>query len=157
MNSLVLLKFKHITLFTLSFLGIPESIPFDFDETLADYTRKGLRVIACAYNTLHVSFPSMDSIHRDDVEMNLIFAGFLIFQNRLKPDSAVTVEELKKANIPVVMTTGDNIYTAIHVATKCGILMEEYLTYVCDIVGNGISTKFPIRSYNFLVENDRKM
>lgn len=52
---------------------------------------------------------------RKDFESNLIFDGFEIFENRLKPATKTAIKQIKKANIPCVMITGDNPLTAANI------------------------------------------
>jgi len=59
---------------------------------------------------------------REEVESDLEFAGFIIFENKLKPTSAGVIEELGQANIRRVMCTGDNILTAISVGRECNLI-----------------------------------
>lgn len=59
---------------------------------------------------------------RTEVERDLDFIGFIIFENKLKPSTAEVLKELKDSNIATVMVTGDNILTAISVARECGLL-----------------------------------
>ena len=56
------------------------------------------------------------------MEVDLEFLGFLLMENRLKPDTAQVIHGLKKAGLRSVMVTGDNIQTAISVARECGIV-----------------------------------
>ncbi|KAK3181097.1 hypothetical protein K4F52_007638 [Lecanicillium sp. MT-2017a] len=53
---------------------------------------------------------------RTEVEHDLVFVGFIIFENKLKPSTAPILKELAASNIRTVMVTGDNILTAISVA-----------------------------------------
>lgn len=48
--------------------------------------------------------------------------GFLVFENKLKDDSAETIELLREGGIDSRMITGDNIYIAIETAMRCNIL-----------------------------------
>lgn len=59
---------------------------------------------------------------RSDVENDLDFIGFIVFENKLKPTTAGVLEELLASNIGAVMVTGDNILTAISVARECGLM-----------------------------------
>lgn len=55
-------------------------------------------------------------------ESQLNFLGFLIFENRLKPETRPTILELKASNLKPLMVTGDNPLTAINIGFQCGIL-----------------------------------
>jgi len=46
----------------------------------------------------------------------LKFLGFLVMENRLKPESKGTIENLRESDVEVVMATGDNILTAVSVS-----------------------------------------
>ena len=74
---------------------------------------------------------------RDDVEKNLNFLGFLIMQNKLKGATVKSIFELNEADIRTVMATGDNMLTAISVARKCGIVKEEQIVYLADLIEDG--------------------
>lgn len=67
---------------------------------------------------------------RTEVERDLDFIGFIIFENKLKPSTAGVLKELKDSNIATVMVTGDNILTAVSVARECGLLDRHAQCYV---------------------------
>lgn len=76
---------------------------------------------------------------RDEVENNLNFLGFLIMQNKLKAATVKSIFELNEADIRTIMATGDNMLTAISVARKCGIIKEEQVVYLADLIADGAS------------------
>ncbi|KAI1312868.1 hypothetical protein F5Y03DRAFT_339520 [Xylaria venustula] len=101
----------------------PESFPDDYDELLSYYTHKGYRVIACATKHMKkLSWVKSQKITREEVEADLEFIGFIIFENKLKPTTAAVLKELNQSNIGSIMVTGDNILTAISVARNCGLV-----------------------------------
>lgn len=102
-----------------------DSIPADYEELLYQYTHNGYRVIACAHKQLRS--PSND---RDEVESQLTFSGFIIFENKLKPSTKETLLALNEAKIRTVMCTGDNILTAISVGRESGLLSENDAIYI---------------------------
>ncbi|KAI1940234.1 hypothetical protein LOZ39_003598 [Ophidiomyces ophidiicola] len=121
-----------ITIFTKgapeSFMDIctPKSLPPDFTELLNFYTHRGYRVIACA--TKHIEdldWASVVRLARSEVESDLNFIGFIVFENKLKPNTAGVIKELHSANIRNVMCTGDNILTAISVARESGFIQDS--------------------------------
>ena len=107
------------------------AVPSDYDDLLAYYTHKGYRVIGCA--TRHIgklSWIKAQKLKREEVESNLEFTGFIIFENKLKPTTAGVISELLKSNISAVMVTGDNLLTAISVARKCNLISKTARCYV---------------------------
>lgn len=121
-------------------LSIKASLPSDFDEILDDYTQRGYRVIALAHRAANaVNYQQIQTMGRDEVEKNLNFLGFLIMQNKLKGATVKSIFELNEADIRTVMATGDNMLTAISVARKCGIIKEEQVVYLADLIEDGAS------------------
>ncbi|KAI0379960.1 hypothetical protein F5Y04DRAFT_282429 [Hypomontagnella monticulosa] len=109
----------------------PESFPDDYDELLSYYTHKGYRVIACATRYLKkLSWVKSQKMKRDEVEKDLEFVGFIIFENKLKPTTAAVLKELTQSNIGSIMVTGDNILTAISVARNCGLVEKDAHCFV---------------------------
>lgn len=98
-------------------------MPADFDDLLSHYTHRGYRVIACAakYHK-KLSWVKIQKMTREQAESDLVFLGFIIFENKLKPTTTPVISELKTAGIRCVMCTGDNILTAISVARECGLI-----------------------------------
>ena len=88
------------------------------------YTRKGLRVISTAYKKIELEYEDLHHISRDELETHLIFNGFIIFQNEIKPETMPVIETLKEVDIRTIMVTGDNILTATSVAGTCGMVDE---------------------------------
>lgn len=99
----------------------PTTIPADFEDLLHGYTHSGLRVIACAQKTLGKK-EDYQKLSREDAEDNLEFAGFIIFENKLKPTTKKTLNELKEASIRTIMCTGDNVLTAVSVGRDCELI-----------------------------------
>ncbi|PYH72443.1 putative P-type ATPase [Aspergillus vadensis CBS 113365] len=110
---------------------LPSSVPHDFDELLSNYTHKGYRVIACAAKyEPKLSWMRVQKMARADAESDLEFLGFIIFENKLKPNTAETIAELNKAGIRNIMCTGDNILTAVSVARECGLISGDEQCFV---------------------------
>ena len=92
----------------------PTTIPADFEELLHKYTHGGLRVIACASRRL-LAKKDVKNMDRSEAERDLQFAGFIIFENKLKTSAKTSLTELREAEIRTIMCTGDNVLTAISV------------------------------------------
>lgn len=99
------------------------AVPSDYDELLNYYTHKGYRVIACATRyERKLSWMKVQKLTRTEAESNLEFAGFIIFENKLKSTTTKVISELNQAGIRNVMCTGDNILTAVSVARECKMI-----------------------------------
>lgn len=118
--------------------GAPETIrkmlvdaPDNYDETFKFFTRNGGRVLALAYRYLSTegdwSQSRINSLKREDVETELHFAGFLVLQCPLKEDALTAVRMLNESSHRVIMITGDNPLTAVHVAKQVEIVDRETL------------------------------
>ncbi|XP_075719779.1 putative cation-transporting ATPase 13A4 [Rhinoderma darwinii] len=101
----------------------PETVPLNFLKELEHYTLQGFRVIALAYKKLATNnFQIIESLEREEVESDLQFLGFLIMENKLKPETKPVLQELTEAKIRTVMITGDNLQTACTVGKACGMI-----------------------------------
>jgi manganese-transporting P-type ATPase len=118
--------------------GAPETImkmlvkvPADYEETFKYFTRKGSRVLALAYKHLSVESElgsgKINDLKREKVEADLNFAGFLVLHCPLKDDAKSSVRMLNESSHRVVMITGDNPLTAVHVAHEVEIVDRDVL------------------------------
>lgn len=112
------------------------TLPKDYESLLHHYTHAGYRVIACAGKTLPKrTWLYSQKVTREEIESNLEFLGFIIFENKLKATTAATLGVLHDANIRTIMCTGDNILTAISVGKESGLVDCEKV-YVPNLVDN---------------------
>lgn len=119
----------------------PSTFPEDYEDLLYQYTHRGYRVIACATKTYHgLSTTDARKLKRNEVESNLSFLGFIVFENRLKPTTTRAIEQLNDAHIRTAMCTGDNVLTAISVAKECRMVDEHIKIFVprFDSVPDGV-------------------
>ena len=56
------------------------------------------------------------NLSEEELENNLIFEGFIFFENPLKNETKESIQKLKNAYVDNVMITGDNLLTALNVA-----------------------------------------
>lgn len=106
--------------------GAPETlktmyadVPKNYDEIYLDLSRRGARVLALGWKQIgKLSNQELRELTREDVEKNLVFAGFVIISCPLKSDSKSVIKELLYASHRAVMITGDNPLTACHVAKQ---------------------------------------
>lgn len=114
----------------------PDTIPANFYQLLNKYTSRGYRVIALAHKKLSSKIKWMDAerMKRTEIETDLIFDGFLVLLNCLKPETTNIIEELHAAKLRTVMITGDNIMTALSVAKECKMIRpgEEIYIVKCE-------------------------
>ncbi|KAF2070934.1 hypothetical protein CYY_007740 [Polysphondylium violaceum] len=104
----------------------------NYDESFKKYSRQGSRVLALGYKRLESGLnPSqLKSISRESVESNLEFAGFIIFDCPVKPDSKRSIEMLTQSSHKIVMITGDNSLTACHVAKQLNLMDPAKTTLI---------------------------
>ena len=116
-------------------IGVPE----DISEVLAAYTRKGYRVIACAYKVLvDLKYTEIKSTKIEDFEVDLVFIGLIILQNKLKDMTIPSLKVLTQANIRTVMATGDAVLTGISVARECNLLDSSVPVYLGELLNEEI-------------------
>ncbi|KAI1824092.1 hypothetical protein F4861DRAFT_281319 [Xylaria intraflava] len=112
-------------------MGMLVTVPDDYEETYKYFTRRGSRVLALAYKQLTVDSElgsgKVNDLKREKVEADLTFAGFLVLQCPLKEDAKEAVQMLNESSHRVVMITGDNPLTAVHVAREVEIVDRDVL------------------------------
>ncbi|KAJ2737193.1 hypothetical protein IW152_000214 [Coemansia sp. BCRC 34962] len=118
-------------------LCAPATVPADFDKVLDKYTQHGYRVIALAGKTSRQCWRDAATLDRASIECDLSFMGFLVFENRLKPATQAVLEELREAQIRLIMCTGDNPLTAVSVARECSLVAPGVQVFVSRLSGAG--------------------
>lgn len=100
-----------------------DSIPDDYDDVTFHHMSRGRRVLAMGYRKIGSVFDlnTVKNGGRERVEKNMLFAGFLVLDCPLKPDSKSVISELQKSGHNCVMITGDAILTAAEVSRQVGI------------------------------------
>jgi cation-transporting ATPase 13A1 len=93
------------------------------------YTSTGKRVLALAYrrlDTIGVTTASQVSkMARGELESNLSFAGLLVLDSPLKPQSRPAVHQLLRSAHRVVVITGDNALTACSVSSQLRVMKRK--------------------------------
>ncbi|KXT09337.1 hypothetical protein AC579_4100 [Pseudocercospora musae] len=118
--------------------GAPETIrkmlvdvPPKYEETFKYFSRNGARVLALGYKwistTDEIPQKRVNDLKREEVESELHFSGFLVLQCPLKDDAIKAVRMLNESSHRVVMITGDNPLTAVHVARQVEIVDRDVL------------------------------
>lgn len=96
--------------------------PENYDQQHKRLARKGIRVLALAYKLLPDNVKNPKKISREEVESDLIFAGFVCVNTPLKKDSIQALKNLRESSHHLVMITGDHALTATYVALKTNII-----------------------------------
>ncbi|KAI5185822.1 cation-transporting P-type ATPase 13A2 [Nematocida homosporus] len=102
----------------------PSTLPESHQSTIDKYLIDGYRVIALAGKPLTNPNEDLPALEKD-----LSWLGLLVFENRLKKDTAKTISTLTTSGIESIMCTGDALLTAISVATNCSII-ERHLPVI---------------------------
>jgi manganese-transporting P-type ATPase len=105
----------------------PDSIPPNYDAVSLHHMGRGRRVLALAYKEVGSVKTIKFAIDqgREAMEYNLIFAGFLVLECPLKPQTTSIISDLKKGGHAVVMITGDALLTAVEVSRQVGIIKSS--------------------------------
>ena len=72
------------------------AIKYNYKSVYDSSLSLGYRILAFASTTLPEGC-DVSSIPRDELESGLTFLGFLVLANRLKPETRVVMDELKRA------------------------------------------------------------
>ncbi|KAK5582100.1 hypothetical protein RB653_003683 [Dictyostelium firmibasis] len=115
-----------------------KSLPENYDQCFKSYSRQGSRVLALGYKRLESGLNSSQykSMERESIESNLEFAGFIIFDCPLKPDSKESIEMLMNSAHRIVMITGDNSLTACHVGKQLSFVQDNKQTLILQLKNN---------------------
>ena len=111
----------------------PESIPSNYNRVLNSYSNQGLRVFALSFKLLKMHFLQSEKLSRESVEHDLIFLGFFIVKNKLRPRTKRTIDILTDVEISTLISTGDNIFTAASVAKECHIVPDDQIIYQINV------------------------
>jgi len=123
--TLLVMKYKYLHLRSCVaevLVGLCEAhtVPRNIAEQVAHHTCNGRRVLACAYRACGASGCGWaQEAQRGSVETQLVWAGLLVMENTLKPDSKDAVDQLVAAGLHCAMVTGDHSLTAIRYVYVC--------------------------------------
>lgn len=101
-------------------------------------SEEGYRVLGIAIR------PAENAILSPTDESEMIFIGFLVFQDTPKPGISETLEELKQLGIQIKMITGDNRIVAQAIAKQVGLRTDRIVIgpELGRIAGNGLCAEF---------------
>ncbi|KAM0791677.1 hypothetical protein ACM66B_003953 [Microbotryomycetes sp. NB124-2] len=136
----------------------PSTLPEDYDEMLAYYTKHGFRVIALAGKSMPgLTWVKAQRLKREAVESDLRFLGIIVFENKLKPGTAPAIATLRAAHIPTRMVTGDNVRTAISVARECGMVQQLGRVYLPSFIKGNAQTPRSTIEWTDVEDESRKL
>lgn len=111
----------------------------DIEEAMAAndrYARNGLRVLAVAYRLISrdSDLPrSLSSYTPELIERELTFLGLVVMQDPPRPEVADAVAQCHRAQIRIIMITGDYGLTAESIAKRIGIVQGDHPRVVSGI------------------------
>jgi Mg2+-importing ATPase len=95
----------------------------EIDARYAEWSAQGYRVLGVAVREV----PRQAFYTVDSDECDMIFAGFLLFFDPLKPDAKDTLNGLAQLGVQTKIITGDNRLVARHVAEMIGLSADSIL------------------------------
>ena len=96
----------------------------DVQSAFQAMSERGVRVLGVASKPL----PSVPSRFEPRIEESLVFQGFLLLEDPLRPDSAATVARLHSQGVRLRLITGDNRHIAAQVGSAVGLRADRMLT-----------------------------
>ncbi|KAK2877039.1 hypothetical protein FQN49_001465 [Arthroderma sp. PD_2] len=102
-------------------------------DTINSYAKRSLRSIGMVYKDFECWPPrgaktmeeDKSSADFNDVFNNMIWVGVVGIQDPLRDEVPGAIQKCNKAGVSVKMVTGDNLTTAVAIATECGIKTPE--------------------------------
>ncbi|KAK2743654.1 plasma membrane calcium [Myotisia sp. PD_48] len=108
---------------------LPEDGRDEILELINSYSSRSLRTIGMVFKDFE-SWPprghktmeeDKSSADFDDIFRDMIWVGIVGIQDPLRPEVPGAIKQCNKAGVSVKMVTGDNMATAVAIATECGI------------------------------------
>lgn len=123
---------------------LKDSLQKKFEEL----SLQGLRILGLAYrNDVDIS------IINKDYERDMIFLGFLVFFDPIKPGIVESIKKLKKLKVSLKIISGDNLYVTSHLGKEIGLISKSEI-----LTGSEISHMTPesltrkVRKVNIFAE-----
>ena len=93
-------------------------------QAYSNWSAEGYRVLGVATR----EFPASHGSYSREEELQMEFAGYLIFFDPPKPGISKTIQELEQLGVQLKIITGDNHLAAAHAARAIGLPPEQILT-----------------------------
>merc|ERR1711871_1740587 len=106
------------------------------------FANEANRTLVMAYRDLEAGYENWERVYGDkevdpeastidyQAEYDLTFLGLVGIEDPLRDDVPDSITKCATAGVDVRMVTGDNIRTAIAIASNCGILREEHFMHL---------------------------
>lgn len=134
-----------------------DTVPYNFQEILIKFTKHGYRVLGFAYKPLKLNYMRVQRVTREQVEKDLNFVGLVVMENRIKPETKPTIDQLHNADIKTVMITGDNMLTALSVARECHMVDSNDQVILVQAYQSPENNNMPTLEFVYADEKDRKV
>ena len=126
----------------------------DINKIMVKSLREGYRVLACA--TKIIQYNQYDKNQKEEYYMkDLTFCGFIIMNNNLKEESKQIVENIKKMECDISISSGDGVYNNLETGLKCGLFNEKNL-FIFDVNAKGKKQKIFVRSINNVIKKEEE-
>lgn len=125
----------------------PSTVPDNFSSLLDQFAQQGLRVLGSASKT--VTNPNQN---QEDYEKDMIFNGFILLNNPVKPTTPTVIEKLRFNLVECAMITGDHIYTAVNIGYASQILQFSESVWLCTINQDSNSPEWKFMTYKDLLK-----
>jgi len=89
-------------------------------ETLSN---KGFKILGIAYKNI----PPIEKLIKES-EFDMVFLGFLILIDPVKPDIIETINKLNQLGVTLKIISGDNIFISNNVAQQIGLSNPKFIT-----------------------------
>lgn len=120
-------------------LCLPNTIPAEYTQKLLELTLNGYVVLSIAYKTLDFGGNFQISVvERKNCESNLIFLGFLVYENSLKSDTLENFKLINSCGIEPKILTGDSSTTTLVIAEKLGLVTNLHNTVLIDYMDTNL-------------------
>jgi len=98
---------------------VAESLEKQYEQ----YSGKGYRTLGVAYKNIETK-----STIEDELEVDMIFLGFITLFDPLKENIVNTIKELKTLGVALKIITGDNKFIAGNIVSQMGLVDVKILT-----------------------------
>jgi len=93
-------------------------------DSIKKYAESGYRTLSIAYKEIDKPIAKNEKFNREEIEINLVFLGFVVILDPPREGVIEAVENCKSAGIDVVMITGDHPATAEAIAKNIDLFDE---------------------------------